>query len=234
MTGPHGLAMLDRALAAPEAALMIAAALALLLASFGPLPHAARALLRFGMGRGAAARVRASTGAASLGLRAGILLAPGAGWLAAGAPGALLASLAAGALLLALLDCAWRWLPLEWIGGIAAAGIAVALATGTLLETLAEAAAIMLLLAALAVTFQRLRGVSGLGTGDILLAGAIATHLGLTATALVLFAAAIAALAAEALIFRDIYATRYGVRTIPLGAWLAISFVCAPGASMVV
>ncbi|MEL6480981.1 MAG: prepilin peptidase [Pseudomonadota bacterium] len=234
MSAADGLAMLDRAAAAPDIALIAAAALGILLACSGPLPHAARAILRLGLGRGRAGQVRALTPAATLGLRAASLLAPAAGWLIAGAPGAIFTSVAAASLLLAILDLSWRWLPLEWVGGIAASGIVLAMASGALLEALTETAAIMLLLAALAATFRRLRGVDGLGLGDVFLAGAITTHLGLAATAMVLFAAAIAALAAEALIFRDIYATRYRARTVPLGAWLALCFVCAPLAGMFV
>ncbi|MEM9763324.1 MAG: prepilin peptidase [Pseudomonadota bacterium] len=232
MTTQYGLAMLDRAAAVPDTALITATALGILLACSGPLPHAARAILRVALGHGRAARVRALTTAAILGLRAALVLAPAAGWLIAGAPGAIFASVAAASLLLAILDLSWRWLPLEWVGGIAASGLALALAHGALLEAVTETAAITLLLAALAATFRRLRGVEGLGLGDVFLAGAIATHLGLIATALVLFAAALAALAAEVLIFRDIYATRYGVRTVPLGAWLALCFVCAPVTGM--
>lgn len=230
MTGGLYPALLERAVAAPEAAGLIAIALALALAFLGPLPHAARALLRLAA---PAARALALTTAGTGGLRAAILLAPAAGWFVSGGAGALLASIAAVCLMLTLCDIRWRWLPLEWTASLGASGLALALATGEALSALLSATVLMLVLTAVAVAFRRFRGTDGLGTGDILLTGAIATHLGLGATALLLFAAASAALLVEALVFRDISATRSVARTIPLGAWLAIGFVCAPTAAMV-
>ncbi|MEO1722528.1 MAG: hypothetical protein AAFR84_09010 [Pseudomonadota bacterium] len=232
MTAELSAAIVERASAVPDAAAMISALLALAIAFLGPLPHAARVLLRLAQPRAKAVRIRALTSAAIVGLRAGILVGPAAGWMVLGGPGAIFATLAAASLLLALCDLRWRWLPLEWTGSVGASGLALAFAAGQLTDALLAATTLMLVLAAVQAGFFALRGVHGLGTGDIFLTGAIAAHLGTGATAIVLATAAMGALLMQSRMIRDISATRNDARPIPLGAWIALCFVCSPGATM--
>ncbi|MEO1456269.1 MAG: prepilin peptidase [Pseudomonadota bacterium] len=228
MSGAFDPALFARAAAAPGAAGALAVAL-LMVGAFGPVPHAARALLRLAL---PGARARAWTPAALTGLRAGLVLGVAGAWALAGGPGALVAALAGLAGLLALADLRWRWLPVEWTAALGASGLALALAAGDGARAALDGAAMAAALLAVQAGFRALRGREGLGTGDVVLAAGIAVHLGLGAGALLLFAAAAGALAAEAVRLRGRPATMRPERTVPLGAWLAICFACAPAAAM--
>lgn len=179
-------------------------------------------------------RARQLGGAARLGLRAGVLAGIALGGTVAGGPGALVAAVTAAALLLVLCDLRWRWLPMEWTLALASSGLLLALVTGEIAAALVAGIALALPLAGLALAYRQLRGMDGLGMGDVLLSAAIAIHLGLLSGTIVLATAALAALAAEILLRRDRSATPGAPRGAPLGAWLAFCFACAAPASMII
>ncbi len=203
---------------------LVALALTLSVALAPPMRLAGRAAIRLGCG-GRAAALRHLSHAVGLGIAGGMLAAVGLGFALGGGRAALGLAVAATALLLALFDFRWRWLPREWTLGLIASGLLAALARGAA-DGLGAAATGALLLAGLLMALReghrRLRGVEGLGLGDVWLAGGIGAHAGLAAGPLVLAAGALAALTGQAL--------QAGVqgakapRPIPLGGYLSIAF----------
>ncbi len=202
------------------AALQALVSVAALLFS-GPRMLALRAALRGPLG---ADGTRRWARAAGWGAGTGVVLAVGLvagvlGWDAA-AITAILALLIA----LAWMDLAWRWLPLEWVGALGLAGLIAVTAGPDPVAGLAGGAAAAGVLLALQLVFRMLRGVEALGTGDILLIGAIGLFSGFPAVFTILAIAAATGLGHGILgrfLATDTTRTRYGVA---FGTHLAIVF----------
>ena len=143
--------------------------------SIAPAQLAVRSVLRQ-MAEPGCARARAP--ALVLGLGAG---AGGAVFLAGTLFGPA-ATLTVAALLvlalLAMIDLAWRWLPLEWCGLLALIGVSEAMLSGFFQSALLGAALGGGLLLALRIAYLVLRDVEALGLGDVWLAAAIGTLVG--------------------------------------------------------
>lgn len=150
-----------------ELGLVLAAAAVLAVALWlGPTLLAVRAALRPVLGpRGA----RRWQGPAALGLAGGGVAAVLAAGAWAGGAAAILTALLVLLPILAAIDLAWRWLPLEWTVAVATLGLGSA-AIG---PHPGQSAVASFLGAGLLLTLQRghrlARGTEGLGTGDIVL-----------------------------------------------------------------
>jgi leader peptidase (prepilin peptidase)/N-methyltransferase len=105
----------------------------------------------------------------------------------AGALAGVLALLA----LLALMDWKWRWLPIEWTSGVIVIGLTLALVEGHFLESAVTAMATAAALFSLMIVFRALRGIDGMGQGDIWLAAGLATISGPLGIAQILGLAAV-------------------------------------------
>lgn len=188
----------------------------------GPVQLAVRALLRFGGGRRAVMRWQQP---ATLGLQAGILAASALAGQAFGGQAAVTAAVLGLAFFLLTQDLAWRWLPLEWSAPFLALGLFAGFLGENAADTLAGAALGGGLLWGLQVVFRYLRGVEGLGTGDIWLAAGIGAFVGLDTIAWVLALAALSGLAVNALqnrVKKSPARNRWGVA---YGAHLVAAFV---------
>ncbi|MEJ6402889.1 prepilin peptidase [Yoonia sp. 2307UL14-13] len=122
---------------------------------------------------------------------------------------------------LALMDLAWRWLPLEWTLPLLGLGLLQALTEGALPMALIGGVLGGGLLWALQFMFLKLRGVMALGTGDIWLAAALGILAGPDRITLILCLAALTALAFTALQRAD-RRKRYGVA---YGAHMCVAYV---------
>ena len=97
-------------------------------------------------------------------------------------------------ILLATVDLAWRWLPLEWtVPLLVLAGVS-AVVTGETLAAILGALVGAGTLLALQITFRIWRGVHALGTGDIWLAAGLGALAGMPAIAWILTLSAVSGL----------------------------------------
>ncbi|MGR3511127.1 MAG: prepilin peptidase [Paracoccaceae bacterium] len=155
----------------------ILAALAVILAalSVAPAQLAARALLRQTVG-GPGARAR--TPALLMGLGVGAGAAAVLAGVSLGAEAALVVAVLTLLALLATIDVAWRWLPLEWCALIAVIGAAEAVLNDTYAPALLGALVGGGLLLTLRLSYLMLRNVEALGLGDVWLAAAVGSLVG--------------------------------------------------------
>ena len=159
------------------------------------------------------------------GLACGIIAGTGLAGLLFGGWGAVRAATVALALLLGGLDLAWRWLPHLWTACLFCLGLAAAIALGDTAQALTGAAVGAGLLLTLQITFRILRGTEAVGTGDILLIGAIGTFIGAPEVILLLGVAAVSGLVVESLRRlnpRSCGRQRYGVA---YGAHISAAFL---------
>ena len=115
---------------------------------------------------------------------------------------------------LGLMDAFWRWLPLPWIAGLGAALAFLAWTNGKILAGIAAAIGGVVALRALQIFYRRTRGAEFLGTGDVILVGALGIFTGPFGLALLLGLASATGLLSEVLLrARENGAerTRYGV-----------------------
>lgn len=101
--------------------------------------------------------------------------------------------------LLAVMDIAWRWLPFAWTLPLLALGLAAAWIQGTLPDAAIGMALGGGTLFLLQLGFRLWRGVEALGTGDIWLAAGLGALSGPDRIGLILWLAAMTALAAAIL-----------------------------------
>jgi len=163
--------------AATEATLSYGIALIVVLAAFSITPAhlAARSGLRLFAGPAESkSRAPALLVGGGIGAALAVALAGAAFGPAATLAVALLVLLG----LLAALDMAWRWLPLEWCGLIAVIGCAQAVVTGAYEPAILGAALGGGMLFALRALFFATRGIEALGLGDVWLAAAIGSIFG--------------------------------------------------------
>lgn len=158
----------------------------------GPLRIMVRAGLHLWGGKAAVMQWQQ---AATLGLGAGLVVAPVLAGTLFGGLGAVFAAIIGLSLLLLALDLAWRWLPLEWTMPILALALVAGFSGNRVEDALFGAALGAGPLWALQVAFRRLRGIEALGTGDIWLAAAIGAVVGASTIAWVLALAALSGLA---------------------------------------
>ncbi|MEM9148339.1 MAG: prepilin peptidase [Pseudomonadota bacterium] len=229
---PVRIAFVDRVQEAPEAATAIAGVLLLVVALGGPLPQAVRAGIRVVWPNLPSVRRRSVEPLTRLALQIGLASGGALAWLVAGGAGAMAAALLACCAVLLVCDLRWRWLPIEWTGALLVSGLALAAMAGQGTQALVDAAVIAASLLAVRAGYRSLRGVDGLGLGDVILAAGITAHLGLALGGLVLLAATLAALACHALGQPSPIATDAKPRTVPLGAYLAGAFALVPSFSI--
>ncbi len=161
----------------------------------GPLRLVVRAVLRRWADKIAVTRWQRPV---TLGVAAGLLAAPALAGALFGGSSAVTATTLGLAVLLLLQDLAWRWLPLEWSVPFAALGLVAAFLDHNFANALIGAAIGAGLLWVLQTGFRSLRGVEGLGTGDIWLAAGVGAFVGPDTIAWVLGLAALSGLAFEA------------------------------------
>lgn len=120
---------------------------------------------------------------------------------------------------MAAADWRWYWLPLEWTLGLLASGLALAWLGGHLLESLLAAVVTALAFEALRFAFRLVRGIEGLGGGDVILCAGIAAHLGVEATAHIVLIASLVALAGQLI-------PRRQIKQVPVafGLYLCLTF----------
>lgn len=163
----------------------------------GPLLILCRSLLRATVG---APYIRSLFRPVSL----GILVGAATAILVAGLSFGAAAAATAGALLmllsLSLMDTFWRWLPMPWVGGLAAALAYLAWSNGTILAGMAAAISGAVALRALQIFYRRTRGAEFLGTGDVILVGALGLFTGPFGLALLLGLASVTGLLSEVLL----------------------------------
>ena len=189
---------------------------------FGPVILASRAILGPIATRSAMQRWQMPM---TVGIEAGILLSVVVLGLASGFPAALLAAAVALTALLAVMDAKWRWLPGEWTLALIAIGLILAFRDGRLAEAALAAGISSLGLFALQLGYRTIRGVEGLGTGDIWLIAGFSTFLEPRLIPLLIGLAALSGLAQE-LVQRAVPGasgrTRFGVA---FGTHLSLVFV---------
>lgn len=162
-----------------EATLSYGVALFAVLAavSITPAHIVARSTLRHFAGP---ATIKSRAPALILGSGVGAALAVGLAGALFGPPAALTVALLVLLILLAAMDVAWRWLPLEWCALIALIGCTEAILSGAFAHALLGAAiggGVLFLLRAL---YLMTRGIEALGLGDVWLAAALGTLFGPT------------------------------------------------------
>lgn len=130
-------------------------------------------------------------------------------------------------LLLALLDLRHMWLPMRFVGALAASGIAAVLLLGWLGEFNARLTVALVggglgwgLLALVAFVYRRSRGQEGMGRGDPPLLGAIGIWLGPLGVVEVLLGASLAGILAAAALMALKREVR-GDTALPLGTCMA-------------
>lgn len=158
----------------------------------GPSLLMARGMLRPSFGPLIA---RARGPGLALGLGAGALAAIALIGVTLGGPAAVVTALLTFLMILAAMDIAWRWLPLEWTLPLGALGFGAAALGGDLTTAALGAACGGGLLWALRLSFLVLRKVEALGIGDIWLAAALGAFFGPTHIMWLLGAAACLGLA---------------------------------------
>ena len=125
---------------------------------------------------------------------------------------------------LAVMDFAWRWLPLEWIFGLGVAGGVLAFDAGQVPEALMSAGLAAAMLAIPRFVLGWLRGQEMMGLGDVFLAAALGLYTDLLGVVWVLSLAAICGLITHfllKLVDYDRGRTRLGVA---FGAHMALVF----------
>ncbi|MEO9826863.1 MAG: prepilin peptidase [Paracoccaceae bacterium] len=157
--------------------LYILASLAALLIAFlaGPTLLMARGVLRPKLGADVA---RSRAPGLAIGLGAGALSATIVIGATLGGPAAVITAFLTLLLMLAAMDMAWRWLPLEWTLALGALGFGAAPLSGDLTTAALGAALGGGVLLALRQSFLILRKVEALGVGDIWLAAALGAFIG--------------------------------------------------------
>lgn len=155
---------------------LVVALLAILVAlALPPAQLAARCLLRAWVGPAVS---RAHAPSVVVGFGAGAGFASLWAGSALGPQAALFVALLVLLVLLATIDVAWRWLPLEWCGLIAVLSGANAVLTGGYTTAALGALAGGGLLFVLRGSYLLARGVEGLGLGDVWLAAALGVFVG--------------------------------------------------------
>lgn len=157
--------------------LYIILSLAALLIAFlaGPTLLMARGVLRARFGPDIA---RARAPGLAIGIGAGALSATALIGATLGGPAAVITAFLTLLVMLAAMDMAWRWLPLEWTLALGALGFGAAVLSGDLTPAALGAALGGGVLLTLRQTFLILRKVEALGIGDIWLAAALGAFIG--------------------------------------------------------
>lgn len=137
--------------------------------------------------------------AAQLGFAAGATLAVGFAGIQAGGVTALI--LSAGVILtyLAVMDLAWRWLPMGWTGALLALGLVSATLDGRIPDAFAGALLGGLVLFLLRVWWLHRYGIEALGQGDIHLILGLGAFAGVATISWILLGAAVTGIAADGL-----------------------------------
>ena len=188
----------------------------------GPTRLLVRATLRRTLGPQG---VRRWQTAATIGLQAGTVGGVLAAYAVFGGQGAFWAAIVSLLLLLGALDLAWRWLPFVWTVPFGVLGLGHAIASNEVYQAFAGAMAGAGFLFGLQITFRVLRGVQAVGTGDIVLIGAMGTITGPMGAILVLGIGATTALIMESL---QLYMAKSGMRPrlgVAYGAHLSAAFL---------
>ncbi len=160
-----------------------------------PARIAVRAVLRHVMGPGARHWARSVQMGLSLGGAGAVILC----WLTLGGMAALAAAVALLLGFLLVMDLAWRWLPHEWTGALAALGLLSATFEGRFSDAVGGAILGAGLLLALRWWWLRRRGIEALGLGDVYLAAGIGLFAGVLTISWVLLGAALTGLIGEGL-----------------------------------
>lgn len=153
-------------------------------------------------------------GPATCGICIGAVSAPPAVGVLFGIHSALFTAALTIMILLALLDIAWRWLPLEWTLPLLLLGLFDAFLGESLGQAVLGALIGGSVLLVLQIAFRRVRGVEALGTGDIWLAAALGTFAGPATIPWVLFVSAVSGLTFDRIskwLFQGQSVNRYGV-----------------------
>lgn len=185
----------------------------------GPVTLTVRGVLRAVAGPTA---VRRYTPMMVPALAAGSLCAVALTGILFGGAAAVTAALLALLVAMVALDLTWRWLPMAWTLAALWLGLASAVVAGDPIWATFGALVGGGLLLALRLTFQLVRGVEGLGQGDIWLAAGLGAFIGPTLIGWLLCAAAALGLGLHALSASrraPAVRTRYGVA---FGAHLAL------------
>ena len=153
----------------------VALASVLVALSITPAQLAARSGLRY-IASPATSRARAPALVLASGV--GAALAIGLAGVTFGPPTALTAAVLVLLILLATVDLAWRWLPVEWCGLLALIGVTQAIITSSYEAALLGAAVGGGTLLALRALYLVSRRVEALGLGDVWLAAALGTLVG--------------------------------------------------------
>lgn len=201
----------------------------ILLVSTGPRLHIARASLRIVCPKLHHSKRKALTGPVAAGLTIGLvvtILLVELISLQTSISDVLIVTLLAS---IALADLMWRWIPSSWCLSITLLGLSQAALKGWIAEQLIGAAAVALLFLALRRMTKEIVGKEALGLGDVLLIGALATHLTLSSMNQVILAAAVSGLIFEMLNrlakhkcwFQLGRRKRFGI---PFGTHLCLSF----------
>lgn len=125
---------------------------------------------------------------------------------------------------LALMDFAWRWLPLEWMIALAVSGLVVAIAGESWAISLQASLVGAALLGIPRAVLQYLRGYEVMGLGDVILAAAIGLHTDLLTLVWALTAASISALISHAILNFLSSTTKFKRLGVPFGAHIAVVF----------
>ena len=141
----------------------------------GPTLLMARGVLRPAFGPDIA---RARAPGLALGIGAGALAATAGVGTVLGGSAAVITAFLTLLVMLAAMDMAWRWLPLEWTLALAALGFGAAVLSGDVTTAALGAALGGGVLLALRQSFLTLRKVEALGLGDIWLAAALGALIG--------------------------------------------------------
>ncbi|KIT15860.1 prepilin peptidase [Jannaschia aquimarina] len=149
----------------------------------GPTRIAVRAVTCFFGGRPAMVRWQ---GPAHLGLIAGGLSAIAMAGHLSGGHGALQAALLVLLLILAVIDLKWHWLPMEWTVPVLFISLISALFAADLAPSVIGAFLGGGALWLLQTLFRAVRGIEGLGTGDVVLMAGIGAAVGADAISWVL------------------------------------------------
>ncbi len=199
-------------------------AAARLLRLWMPVSAAARISARAARRPGRGARRRRWTGFADLALATALLLAVAALVAPHERPLVVALPLALVVTVLVLLDARYLWLPDVVTLPLLGLGVLAASARGTTLDALLAALLGGLAMLAIQVAFRRLRGVEGLGLGDVKLVAAFGAWVGLQALPLVVAVASVSALAVVGGLALARRRMPSASEPIPFGAFLSVGF----------